>query len=194
MATPIVLYLIQPTEALRETYLEAMREHQAVDGAPDAGGLTMDDLEGETCLACYTEGLRDGTAMRPGTRPLEGCEWWLVEPGPDGGLVYLGRVSVQAAAGRRYGHVEVAVRPSRRRQGHGARLLRMGLDIARERGVTVARLAVPENNVPARRLVEQAGGTLTGTRRGVRWYSLPSSCSRDPRLQAGASSSATCTP
>lgn len=38
MATPIALYLIQPTEALRETYLEAMREHAHIDGAPDAGG------------------------------------------------------------------------------------------------------------------------------------------------------------
>lgn len=117
-------YLVQPTADLRETYLEAMREHLQVDGAPDAGGLTMSDLEGETCLIHYTEGLRDGTALRPGTRPLEGCEWWLVEAA-DGGLVYLGRVSVRVHPGRRHGHVEVAVRPSRR-QGHGARLLRLG--------------------------------------------------------------------
>jgi predicted acetyltransferase len=164
-------HLVQPTDALRATFLEAMREHAETDGRPDAGGLTLADLEDGDCVACYTEGLRDGTAMRPGTRPMEGCEWWLVEPGRDG-LTYLGRVSLYLNPGPRQGHLELAVRPSRRRQGHGARLLRLGLDLAHERGIGMARLVCWEGAQAARALIESAGGVLANRIEGGCFYRI----------------------
>jgi hypothetical protein len=93
MTTTTMAYLIQPSDdvALRASFLEAMAEHESVDGKPDADGLTMADLNGRTCLTHYSEGLRDGTALRPGVEPLRSSVWWYVW-GDGDAQTYLGRV------------------------------------------------------------------------------------------------------
>src|SRR5437868_14733531 len=85
-------FLMQPSEALRDTFLEAMAEHDTADGKPDADGLTMADLRAGDCVDCYVSGLVDGTALRPGTEPLRPTVWWYVTDTPRG-RQYLGRVA-----------------------------------------------------------------------------------------------------
>ncbi|WP_344247147.1 GNAT family N-acetyltransferase [Actinocorallia libanotica] len=103
------------------------------------------------------QSLLAGTAV-PGTDPGMTCEWWWVEPGEEG-LEYIGRVVLQPEPGPREGHLHVAVRPSRRRQGHGTRLLEAALPIAAGRGFPSVVLACPRHNEPARRLVLGLGAT-----------------------------------
>jgi predicted acetyltransferase len=167
-------YMVQPTADLRATFLEAMREFDDETGTTDAIGHTMGQLEKVRFLEDYTRGLRDGTCMRAGVEPLRCCEWWLVEPGPDG-PVYLGRVSLRHHPGRGWGHLDFAVRPSRRREGHGTALLALALPIARANGVPVPVLVCDESNLAARKVIEANGGRLTKVDAGRAWFRVPAS-------------------
>ena len=176
-------YLIQPTDdaALRPSFLEAMAEYESIDGKPDADGLTLADLRGKTCLTHYTQGLRDGTALRPGTKPLTTTVWWYVE-GTGDEREYLGRVSlrhdpVTEVLGERGSQVWVTVRPSRRGQGHGQRLLAEACRFAQAQGITTPVVEITEGNEAGRRLVEATGALPVEHRSaedaGRRRYVLP---------------------
>jgi predicted acetyltransferase len=163
MTTTTTGYLIQPTDdtALRPSFLEAMTKHEAIDGKPDADGLTLADLRGNTCLTHYTEGLRDGTALRPGTEPMTQTVWWYIE-GTGDGREYLGRVSlrrypVTEPLGEPGSQLWVTVRPSRRRQGLGRRLLAVACQFARTQGITTAVVEIADGNKAGRRLIETTG-------------------------------------
>lgn len=159
MTTIAPAYLIQPTDdaALRPSYLEAMAEHERIDGKPDADGLNMTDLHGRTCLSHYTQGLRDGTALRAGTEPMTQTVWWFIE-GVGAEREYLGRVSLRQysateALGEPGSQLWVTVRPSRRRQGIGRRLLAEACDIARAQGIVTPVVELDEQNEAGRRLI-----------------------------------------
>ncbi|MFD0857208.1 GNAT family N-acetyltransferase [Actinomadura adrarensis] len=159
MTTIATGYLIQPTDdaALRPSFLEAMTEHERIDGKPDADGLSMTDLRGRTCLTHYTQGLRDGTALRPGTEPMTQTVWWFIE-GMGNDREYLGRVSMRQhpateVLGEPGSQLWVTVRPSRRRQGIGRCLIAEARNIARAKGMATAVVELDERNEAGRRLI-----------------------------------------
>ena len=150
-------YLIEPTNDLRDSWLAAQREHADVDGHTEAGGQSIEDLESGNSIDRIVQSLLAGTAV-PGTDPGMTCEWWWVEPSGQG-LEYIGRVVLRPNPGPREGHLRVAVRPSRCRQGHGAQLLKAALPIAAGRGFPSVILACPPRNAAAHRLVQRLGAT-----------------------------------
>ncbi|WP_051713242.1 GNAT family N-acetyltransferase [Spirillospora albida] len=183
MTTATTAFLIQPTDdtALRASFLDAMAEHERVDGGPDADGLTMADLTGRTCITHYTEGLRDGTALRPGTEPMKQTVWWFVRDDADR-RTYLGRISlrhhpVTSALGEPGSQLWITVRPTMRRKGLGRALLTAALPFARANGITQAVVEVSHGNAAARRLLQAAGATPVehrpAERAGRRRYHLP---------------------
>jgi predicted acetyltransferase len=183
MTTTTTAFLIQPTDdpALRPSFLEAMAEHERIDGKPDADGLTMTDLNGRTCLTHYTEGLRDGTALRPGTEPMTPTVWWYVQGDADT-RTYLGRISLRHhpatdALGEPGSQLWVTVRPTMRRQGLGRELLTASLTFARANGITRAVVEIADDNKAARRLIGTAGAQPVehrpAQRDGRRRYLLP---------------------
>ena len=76
----------------------------------------------------------------------------------------------------------LAVRPAARRAGVGARLVRMGLEGAVERGATRVFLEVAEDNVAARALYAGAGFVEAGRRPG--YYAAADGGRRDALLLA----------
>lgn len=68
------------------------------------------------------------------------------------------------------GHIGYAVRPGRRREGHAARALALGLGRAAELGLDRVLLTVDEDNPGSRRVIEGAGGGYEDSRRGKRRY------------------------
>jgi predicted acetyltransferase len=163
-------YMIQPTADLRATFLEAMREFVAETGSTDADGHSMAELENPEFLESYTRELRDGTCLRAGVEPLRCCEWWLVEPlaepGDAAGPGYVGRVSLRHHPARGLGHLDFAIRPSRRREGHGTGLLALALPISRANGVPEPLLVCDEGNVAGRKVIEANGGRLVTVKAG----------------------------
>jgi predicted acetyltransferase len=175
--TPRTSYVVQPTADLRATFLAAMREFAAENGITDADGHTVAELEAGEFLETYAQELRDGTCLRVGVEPLRCCEWWLVETGANG-PVYLGRVSLRRYPGRGWGHLDFAIRPSRRREGHGTALLALALPIARANGVPEPVLVCDESHVAARKVIEANGGRLVRVDAGRTWYRIPTARSR----------------
>ncbi|GAA2113659.1 GNAT family N-acetyltransferase [Actinomadura alba] len=174
-------FLSRPDAALRATFLEAMAEHHATDGKPDADGLTLADLRTADCVDSYVEGLVEGTALRPGTEPLRPTVWWYVADLPER-RHYLGRVSVRhypatSSLGESGSQLWVTVRPSARREGHGHALLTAALPFARANGITEAVIELDRSNEAARRLIEPAGARPVAhhpaERSGRQRYLLP---------------------
>jgi predicted acetyltransferase len=58
------------------------------------------------------------------------------------------------------GHIGYAVRPSARRRGHAAEILRQTLEEARRIGIARALLTVATTNLPSVRVVEKNGGVF----------------------------------
>lgn len=164
-------YLIQPSAdaRLRPSFLEAMREFETTTGRADAGGLTVRDLEGATCLRHYSTNLREGTSMRPGTAPLKCCEWWWVDGGPDE-MTYIGRVSLTHTPAPGQGHLRVSVRPSRRREGHGTAILKRALPFAEASRVKQVRAYADTHDMAARKMIAKCGGHLQAQQGGRLLY------------------------
>ncbi|MFV2172370.1 GNAT family N-acetyltransferase [Actinomadura sp. LOL_016] len=150
-------FLILPDARLRQTFLDAMAEHERVDGRPDADGLTMTDLRTADGLDCYADGLRTGTAMRPGTEPMRPSVWWYVTDTPEG-RTYLGRASIRHqpvvnVLGEAGSQIWVTVRPSMRRQGLGRDMLQAILPFANAHGISEAMIELAAENEAARALL-----------------------------------------
>ena len=68
------------------------------------------------------------------------------------------------------GHIGYSIRPSRRREGHASRALRLALARAVELGLERVLITCKEENEGSRRTIEGAGGVLEDVRRGQRRY------------------------
>lgn len=167
-------YLIQPAAdpEIRASFLAAMREFEAERGYADAGGLTVEDLSGDSCLTQYTQNLREGTSLRIGTEPLRTCEWWWVEPSYDHALDYLGRGCLRHHPRRGASHLLVSVRPSRRREGHGTAILAVLLHLAYSSGINPARAICSEEDAAARKMIVACGGVIDQHENGWLRYRL----------------------
>lgn len=140
MTTTGAAYLIEPEKDLYESWLAAQREHEEVDGQAEADGLSVEDLEaneGEPDI----ERLLMSKRIAPGTTPGLTGEWWWVEKVGDG-LEYIGRVTVrpvprvesQPPSDDRKAQLRIAIRPSRRGEGHETDLRQAADPIVRSRG------------------------------------------------------------
>jgi predicted acetyltransferase len=63
-------------------------------------------------------------------------------------------------------HIGYKIRPSSRRKGIATALLRHGLDLLLERGTISARLSCRDTNLASAAVIERAGGTRLGDKRG----------------------------
>ncbi|MBM3278293.1 MAG: GNAT family N-acetyltransferase [Candidatus Handelsmanbacteria bacterium] len=84
--------------------------------------------------------------------------FWLI-----GGGQYLGQTSIRPHLSSRYlltygGHIGYSIRPSRRRQGYGTRILALALEEARRLGLQRVLITCNSDNLPSKRIIEQNGG------------------------------------
>jgi GNAT superfamily N-acetyltransferase len=153
--------LMGATIAGRESFLDAMAELEAETGYTDAGDLTVAELQIpgvlERLISTFNNDGRQVTSTL--TRR---SHWWWCEPNPVDTRTptYIGRVTMLYDPPPRRGHIELAVRPLRRRQGHGLAILQAVMPIVAARGITTPTLVTRLDNVAARRLIERAGGVL----------------------------------
>lgn len=153
-------HLTSATAAARESFLEAMAEFEAETGFTDAGDLTVAELHTpgvlERLISTYNN---DGRRLTSSARR---AHWWWCQPDPADprAQLYIGRVTLLFDPPVRRGHIELAVRPSHRRQGHALAMLHTVMPIAVGWGVTEPTLVTRLDNVAARRLIERVGGVL----------------------------------
>lgn len=135
---------------LERSYLAAERE---LDG--DERDVTSH--EAFVALVQQLMDRRAGVGLPRGW--VAGTTWWLVD-----GDVYLGQITIRHAltdALRQIGgHIGYGVRPSRRRQGLGTRMLELSLPHAHALGIDPAMITCDADNIGSRKIIERCGGEL----------------------------------
>lgn len=84
--------------------------------------------------------------------------YWLIDDGE-----YIGQCSIRPELGTPYlitygGHIGYSIRPDRRRQGYGRRILDLALDECYSLGMERVLITCDEDNQPSRRIIESNGG------------------------------------
>lgn len=100
---------------------------------------------------------RAGIDLKPGF--VAATDLWLVD-----GAEYIGRVSIRHELTEQLrvigGHIGYAIRPSRRREGHGTRILQLALPHARALRIDPALATCDVTNIASKKIIERAGGVL----------------------------------
>jgi len=148
--------LVEPTEALREAFVEYVEEFAAAGERSHA--RDRDDVRSN--FAGFVRRLRDharGVGLPVGFVPQ--TTYWLVRDG-----------RVLGAAGLRHrltdalrdvgGHVGYVIRPSERGKGYATRMLAMVLDRARLLGLRHVLVTCDKGNVASARVIQKNGGRL----------------------------------
>jgi predicted acetyltransferase len=144
------MHLVEPNEDLREGFLVGVREWAV-------SGVGCGDGDGGFW---GVQGLRDRTRreMLP-THLVPETYLWLVDAGE-----FIGRVSIRHELNEALrtvgGHVGYEIRPSKRRQGYGTRILALALERAKALGLREVLVTCDADNVGSRRIIEQNGGRL----------------------------------
>ncbi|GHO44854.1 GNAT family N-acetyltransferase [Ktedonospora formicarum] len=148
-----MLRLIKPSMEYKQQYLEAIREFQR-EGRhmdKDVNRLNADFV---TFLA-RLEAQKDRRNLSPDAVPS--TDFWLIE-----GQEFIGRLALRhelnAFLLKVGGHIGYEIRPSRRCQGYGKRMLRLGLDEARKLGLQRALVTCDEGNIGSKKIIEANGG------------------------------------
>jgi predicted acetyltransferase len=150
----ILLTLVEPSLTYKDPCLDAVREFH-VAGEYDINAEQLGTQFGE--LLARLAAAKDPANTPPGELPYE--DFWLME-----GNEWIGKLTLRTIINGKYlhagGHIGYEIRPSKRRRGYGTVLLRMGLELARERGLHWVLLTCDETNPGSRKVIENNGGQL----------------------------------
>jgi predicted acetyltransferase len=145
--------LVPPSLQYRQTLLEAFEEFQA-NGENLEVDLTLLAERLEELLA-WIEAQQDPSTVDPGQLPF--FDYWLIDHEE-----WIGKLTLRPQINEQFlvsgGHIGYEIRPSKRRQGYGTLLLRLGLEKAREHGLCRVLLTCDETNVGSKKIIQANGG------------------------------------
>ncbi|WP_243059704.1 GNAT family N-acetyltransferase [Nocardioides sp. SR21] len=179
--------LDRPDLRFRASWEEAVAEFAAAEDFMHGSGVwdfeVLDTSEdGAPAVVAHLLAQAD-----PAVAPPEGrvhCTYfWITDDGEFVGYLAL-RHSLTAWLLEEGGHIGYAVRPSRRREGHASRALRLAVAEAAELGIDRALVTCDDDNDGSRAVIERAGGVYEDTRNGKRRYWIdtgPSAGGTSPR-------------
>lgn len=147
--------LIRPSVEYRDSYLASFDES---DPMPRQMGfdvaLAKEDFPRFVRELCERA---EGKHMPEGYVP--DSVFWLVDNGE-----YIGRISVRHFLSDHLkeigGHIGYDIRPSKRNQGYGSKILALALPKARALGITDVLVTCDATNVGSRKIIEKNGGVL----------------------------------
>jgi predicted acetyltransferase len=153
---------VQPDVRFHESFVAAIREIHTLDPTPppfaqfDITGITTPDAFGRYVDALVAEQFEE--TPRPADHVPQTTLWWV------DGDEFVGRLAIRhrltPSLRKMGGHIGYDVRPSRRREGHAARMLASALPIAASLGLEEVLLTCDTDNVASRKVIEKNGGVL----------------------------------
>ena len=149
-----MLVLVEPAIEYKDALLDAVRDfHMAGEYE-----ITAEELETKfDALILRLQQARNPATAAPGDLPYE--DFWMMD-----GAKWIGKLTLRTTINEKYlhagGHIGYEIRPSSRRCGYGTALLRLGLEKARERGLSRVLLTCDETNIGSRKIIESNGGRL----------------------------------
>jgi predicted acetyltransferase len=165
--------LSRPDCRLRASWEEAVAEFEP--GAMHGSGLwEYDEVptgeEGCRTVVAHLVAQADPATPMPGDR-VRCSYFWITDGEPESFVGYLAlRHSLNDFLLEQGGHIGYAVRPSRRREGHATRALRLAVGEAAALGLDRVLVTCDEDNLASRRTIEGAGGVLEDVRGIKRRY------------------------
>lgn len=156
------MQLVPPSVKYKESFIEAVRESQAL-GIDELAGrryreLSIPELEAD--FEGFVE--RELSHSRGDNLPagyVPATEYWLVDGGE-----YIGHVGIRHELNNQLlqvgGHIGYSIRPSKRRQGYGNKILALALPKAKELGIERVLLTCDADNEASRKIIEKNGGVL----------------------------------
>jgi predicted acetyltransferase len=150
-----MLFLAEPSLTYRESFIQSVREFQD-DGRQlhfDLNSIASDF--GAFVLELHDK--KDRSKLKPGRVPSS--EFWLIDDNE-----FIGRLSLRHELNenllKKGGHIGYEIRPSKRRQGYGTEILRLGLEKARELRLRRVLVTCDEDNIGSKKIIEHNGGML----------------------------------
>jgi len=155
--TDDTIRLIEPTETLRDGFLESIDEFRDAGEMEQPPGSCWKDTDD---FATYMKRVRDyaqGANLPDGWVP--DSAYWLVA-----GERILGACDIRHRLTEALldfgGHIGYCVRPSERRKGYGTRMLTLALQKVRQLGIDRVRITCDKDNVASARVIRGNGGVL----------------------------------
>ena len=154
--------LVLPSAEYKRSFIEAVTEYQREGGSDDRsrryGGLSVSELESD--FDTYVEHERShalGQNLPEGYVPE--TTYWLVDGGE-----FIGRVSIRHRLTEHLqkigGLIGYDIRPSKRKNGYGTKILQLALPRAKDIGLSKVLVTCDATNVGSRRIIEKNGGIL----------------------------------
>lgn len=154
------MQLVLPSIDYKESFLEALWEYQQEKTEDRLDILSLHPEELKNDFQRYVARLRaesEGEHLPEGY--VQHTTYWLVD-----GNVLIGRVNIRHSLTpfllRIGGHIGYDIRPSKRKQGYGTKILQLALPKAKELGITKVLVTCDETNIGSKKIIEANGGVL----------------------------------
>ncbi len=152
-----------PSEEYKDSFLEALAEYQytpleeSVDRL-DLYNLKVDYLQQD--FGTFVAKLRSqahGENLPEGYVPM--TQYWLIDNGE-----FVGRVDIRHRLTdfllREGGHIGYDIRPSKRNQGYGKKILELALPKTKELGIEKALITCDDTNIGSQKIIKANNGIL----------------------------------
>jgi predicted acetyltransferase len=147
------VFLTRPSILYKASYLAALKEFHA-----EGRNLQWDYRQVADNFDLFVQGLLKRRDY-PAPRKVRETVFWLMDE-----VEFVGRLSLRHSltdALRQYGgHIGYEIRPSRRRQGCGKAILRLGLSEAKAVGLRRVLITCDDTNIASAKIIEANGGKL----------------------------------
>ena len=145
--------LVEPSAQYKVSYLASVRELQGEGKRLDENIRILS--ENFDAFIARSIQHKDRTKLVAGRVP--NTDFWLIDNEEFVGRLNL-RYELDADLLKFGGHIGYEVRPSRRKQGYGTRMLRLGLEKAQAAGIHRVLVTCDENNIGSKKIIEHNGG------------------------------------
>ena len=154
--------LVLPSVEYKDSFIEAVKEYQTDNEYPlmnkRYNKLSIPELETDfDSFVARERSHAEGENLQEGYVPQ--TDFWLVDS-----TEFIGHVSVRHRLTEHLerigGHIGYDIRPSKRRQGYGKKILELVLPKVKELRIERALLTCDANNESSRKIIEKNGGIL----------------------------------
>ncbi len=153
------MQLVLPASKYKDSFLEALKEYQKEKSSTYIRNLLLlDRATLKENFSFYLEKLLDeskGKNLPSGY--VSHTIYWLIDDDEFVGRVDI-RHSLTETLLREGGHVGYDIRPSKRNQGYGKKILALVLTKAKELGLTRVLVTCDETNLASKKVIEANGG------------------------------------
>lgn len=148
-----MLFLTAPAIQYKDTFLQGLREIQR-----EGRWLQYNPQRARADFPYFVQQMLDQQdRMKISPDRMPSTTFWLID-----GEEFIGTLTLSYELNdflfRIGGHIGYLIRPSKRKQGYGKKLLHLGLQKARARGLQRVLITCDENNIASKKVIESNGG------------------------------------